>query len=233
MKDFQHRKIHWMVFILISLVFPTLIVLAQSQPILKIDPPQLGLKPGDQAKFSLQIEGVQDFYGLEVHIQYNPDIIEIIDADTAKEGVQCKSGAIFDQGFIAQNQIANGRIDFAATLLNPAPPFSGNGEIFECQVRGKNMGQTAIEISQAIFANRNGEKIDNTNQSAQVVVSESGKVAAPTAKTIENPQQSPKNPIEGRLKGQENWLIYIAAGAGVILFLIALVMAVRTTRHKT
>ncbi|MGB9591564.1 MAG: cohesin domain-containing protein [Candidatus Kryptoniota bacterium] len=233
MKDYWKRKMGWVMVILIGLVVPGFIAQAQSQPLLKIDPSQMGLKPGDQAAFTLQVFGVQDFYGVEVHLQYDAQIIEILDSDPSKEGVQCKSGDIFDQGFIAQNTATNGRIDFAATLLNPAPPFHGDGQLLECLMRGKNMGSSPITITNAILANRNGEAIAASNQAGYIEVSESGKVSSPSAQSQTKPENTTQTKPERRMTLKGDWLLYLAAGAGLLLFLIALILAVRTSRRQT
>lgn len=206
---------------------------AQTQPVLLIEPGQLGLKPADQSKFSLQVQGVQDFYGVEAHLQYDEQILEILDADTTREGVQCKSGSIFDTGFIAQNNVASGRIDFAATLLNPAPAFNGDGILMECQIRGKNIGNGQIHIINAILANRNGEALAFTPQDGIVEVSESGIIFSKGTQGQSTPENATQANQERRNPIGTNWLVYLAALAGIILFVIALVMAVRVSRRKT
>jgi hypothetical protein len=98
-------------------------VMANSGVIVRPDPLSLGLKPGTEETVTLLFEDVQDLYGIEIHLTFDPDLVEVVDADPGKQDVQIEVEGWLKDSFIAANRADNatGRIDFAATLLNPAP----------------------------------------------------------------------------------------------------------------
>jgi len=61
-------------------------------------------------------------------------------------------------GFVAVNRADNsrGRIDFAATLLNPALPVSGDRAVAVAEItfRGREAGVSALSLIAAILSTR-------------------------------------------------------------------------------
>ena len=61
---------------------------ASSPVVVSIEPAALSVKPGDQSTIALIVDNVSDLYGVEVHLAFDPVIIEVVDVNTAKSGVQ-------------------------------------------------------------------------------------------------------------------------------------------------
>ena len=119
-----------------------------------LDPPTLSIQEiGQTATVAIKIADVEDLYGAEVHLQFDPSLLEVVDADENMEGVQiAPSDELFpfvpgstdpETGkyyysydkevggyFIAQCEADNeeGRIDYAIVLLRPASPVSAGPE---------------------------------------------------------------------------------------------------------
>lgn len=74
--------------------------------------------------------------------------VEVMDADPAKKGVQIEPAAWLQDGFVAVNRADNrsGRIDFAATLINPARPASGDRTVAVITFRARKAGVSALSI---------------------------------------------------------------------------------------
>ena len=109
------------------------------------------------------IENSPAIYGAESHFIFDPDLLEVVDADEAIPGVQLLSGHFLnpEQGFILQNQADNetGVIDYALTLLNPAPPAEGSGLFFTITFRAKAAGAADLQLSKALFGTPQVEPI--------------------------------------------------------------------------
>lgn len=90
-------------------------------------------------------------------------MLEVVDADKKQPGVQIEPGKFIDsnQSFILQHQVNNiaGTIDYALTLVNPAPPVKGNGALAKITFRAKAEGQTTLSITEGLFGARTGETI--------------------------------------------------------------------------
>ncbi|MFZ5809006.1 MAG: cohesin domain-containing protein [Chloroflexota bacterium] len=208
--------------------------MAQEAAVLKVEPEIVGIKPGDLIEISVQGEALQELYGAELHLRFEAAILEIQDADANQDGVQCTPGEMWREGFTALNRVEqqNGRIDFAVTLLNPAPAFSGAGVILKCQARGKRLGSSEIAIESAILATREGTQIAFNAQNGRVEVSESGK--ASTNESQASTGQSGEQPTEGGKSGEGEVSIYlvIIAIGGLLLFVVAGVVAMRAAKKN-
>ena len=79
----------------------------------------------------VMVEDVVDLYGAEVQLHYDPTQLRVQDANPRLEGVQVAPGTLLsaNERFVVNNNVdtESGLINFAATLLNPAPPVSGDG----------------------------------------------------------------------------------------------------------
>jgi len=196
---------------------------AASPAILLPDPLSLGLKPGEAGKVALRVQGVENLYGLEVHLSFDPALVEVVDADPAKPGVQIGGGDFLPNGFVAVNNADNatGRIDYAVTLLNPAEPVSGEGVLAAITFEGKANGSSPLKIDKAILASREASEIPSQTQDGVVGVSAGGKAPPAGGAQNQTPAAAASSPT----------LIVIAALA-VLVFLAAIAMLVMVLRRK-
>lgn len=189
------------------------VVAADSGTILRPDPQSIGIKPDAEGTISIRVEGVQDLYGVEFHLAFDPDVVEVVDADTSKPGVQIQPGDWLQDIFIAVNAADNatGKIDYAVTLLNPAPPVSGSGIVGTITFKAKSDGVSSLKMDKAILATRDAKEIEFEWQEGVVGVSVTG--LAPKA----------GEPANGStILPANNTILIVAAGFGVFAFVIAL-----------
>ncbi len=194
-----------------------------SNAILRPDPLSLGLKPGDQGSMVIRVDDAQNLYGLEFHMSFDPNIIQVVDADASKPGVQIQQqNDLLKNSFVAVNKADNatGKIDYAVTLLNPAPPVSGGGPVAIITFRAKGNGTSPLKVDKAIFATRKAEELKSVWQDGAIGVSPLGQ--APDVKQttgVPNTSPSPASQLpifQIALLG--------AAGLGVLAFFGALVL---------
>ena len=78
-------------------------------PYIHPDPLSLGLRPDAQGAVAIVIENVQNLYGIEFHLAFDPNVVQVEDADPAWEGVQIEPAAWLQNGFVAVNRVDNSR----------------------------------------------------------------------------------------------------------------------------
>jgi hypothetical protein len=120
----------------------------------------------------VQVKNAPMIYGSDVRLTLDPQKLEVVDADTKQAGIQFVPGNFIDpkKSFVVQNNVNNqaGTIDYALSLLNPAPPVSGKGDLFQVTFRAKVQGNTTISISEGLFGTQNGETINPDLSSAGI-----------------------------------------------------------------
>ncbi len=185
-----------------------------------ITPVTLALQPGETANLEISVDNVQDLYGIELHLKFDSQVVELVDADPSKDGVQIQAGEWLKAGFAAQNTVDNeqGTLDFAATLLNPAEPLQGAGSLVSLRVKAKGAGISVLTLEGAILANREGEAIPYTWQAGEISVAVQGQ--KPTVPEADN-------------AGGNGRLLAIAVGGLVTLLLAGLILFFVLRSSKT
>jgi hypothetical protein len=147
-------------------------VAAQSQTVLRIVPQTLKIRVGEVATVDLTVEQVSDLFGAQVHLTFDPAVLEVVDADTSEEGIQVEPGTLPTPDFVVQNIADNqaGTIDYALTQLKPSEPRSGDGLLARVTFRGKKAASTQILLEQFMLADVEGKAIEALPQHAQVRV---------------------------------------------------------------
>lgn len=125
------------------------------------------LQPVEAASGLLTVEvlaeNVTDLYGIELHLKYDPTVLEIQDGKADQEGIQIEPGALLpvNQGFVVANQADQGQgtILYALTLLNPAPPVKGSGPVARITFKVLQDVPSTISIEQATLVSVNLQTI--------------------------------------------------------------------------
>jgi len=146
------------------------------------------------------------------------------DAAPTREGVQIVSTDIWEDGFVAVNHVDNilGRIDFAATRLNPSPPLSGDVAVATITFRALHTGISEVSIESAVLSTRQAVEIPFTAQNGRISVNPAGQ--APEVVTV------PKG--EGSFETIEKRGLVILAGISILVFLISLGVFIYALRQR-
>ena len=101
---------------------------AQPQTTVRIHPESPRVKLGQVTQIDLSIERVSGLYGAEIHLRFDPEVLEVVDADPNQEGIQLEPGTLPRPDYVVQNQADNvqGTIHYAATQLQPNKPGDGD-----------------------------------------------------------------------------------------------------------
>jgi len=188
-----------------------------SGTILRPEPISLGLEPGAQGLVTILVENVQELYGLELHLAFDPNVLEVVDADPTEAGIQVEPASWWSEGFVALNRVdnANGRIDFAATLLNPALPVGGELTVVEIQFAAKGMGISDLSVESAILSTRDAREIAYTPLRGGVGVNPGGLPPDLNAEAV-----SSSAPDTGRLILAAAAVLMLAAALGFFVYVL-------------
>jgi len=166
---------------------------AQNPAVVRLDPAELTLSPGETAGLSLQIEGATGLFGLEIHLAYDPAVVQLLDADTTTPGVQLHSGNILDpeEGFLVANAADNtlGQLDYALTLLAPAEAVSGDGLILTFELRAIANGTSPLDLT-VILASADGAALPVIVEDSRVIVA-AGQMTRGASPTPPRPSSTP------------------------------------------
>jgi hypothetical protein len=139
---------------------------------------------------TLAVQDVQDLYGYEVEIAYDPAILEVVDADGGTTGVQVALGSWLAADFVFQNEADNtlGTIVCVLSQLSPTPAVSGNGDLLTITFRGLASGTSEVRFTDLTLANEDGIPISTGQADAQIEVTGGSPPASPTpTPTVEPP----------------------------------------------
>jgi hypothetical protein len=116
---------------------------------------------GDVAEAVLSIRDVIELYGAEVHLRFDPSMLEIVDEHGSADGVRMEAGGILKVGFTVINAVDNeaGSASYAVAQMPPSRAVTGSGDLVVFRVRTKAAGTTALSLESVILANAKGEAI--------------------------------------------------------------------------
>lgn len=164
------------VLVLVVLLWPLSRAEACDQPprraLVRITPEEAVMRRNQTRTLAVRVQRVHELYGVDIIVTFDPRVVEVVDADPTKEGIQIAQGQFLDPGFTVYNTANNqtGEIRFTMTQLNPSEAKSGSGVLFYITLRGREVGRTRINITKAEMATRDGEYIENVTRFGKVIV---------------------------------------------------------------
>jgi hypothetical protein len=131
---------------------------------------------GEMVNIDLRIANVNDLYGAQVQVAFDPARLQVLDDDPVQPGVQILPGSMFpksDPSYVVQNTVDNiaGTIQFAITLLAPEAPLSGSGTLATVRFAAKTEGTAQLSWPATILANPNGQAISHSTANGQIQIS--------------------------------------------------------------
>jgi hypothetical protein len=141
-----------------------------------LDPVTLDLDPGDVGALDIRVENVTQLAGAEVHLAFDPALLEVVDADPAMEGVQIAHGDFLSHDFVAQNTTdpGTGTADYAIACLPLDKAVSGGGVLARVTFRALGGGETLVKIRGILMADMQGRPIPVETRDSVVVISGPG-----------------------------------------------------------
>ena len=162
--------------------------------VLRVMPDQAEVVAGEVTEVAVEVVDVQDLYAVDIELRFDPQAVEIVDADPAKEGVQVALGTFMDPGFVIRNAADNtqGRLRFVMTQVRPSEPKTGEGVVLVIRLRGKQPGAVSpIDLLAATLARDDTSQIEPTLRSGEIqVLSAAGTDPTQTPLPAQNPDIS-------------------------------------------
>jgi Dockerin type I domain len=127
---------------------------------LYIDPPAQHISQSGRGTTAVQVANATNLYGVEFRLVFDSSVVQVVDADPNTPGVQVGLGSWFSgkDHFVARNQVSNGVIEFAVSLVAPTGP-DGSGELAAITWQRGGTGPSALTLTQTKLSDRNGMAI--------------------------------------------------------------------------
>ena len=117
---------------------------------LRVSPAHQQVDVDDVFTITLALEDVSTLYAVDVQLVFNPQVLEVVDADTLVPDVQIHRGTFPNpaEGIVTKETADNeaGTIWYVVSLKNPAPPVSGSGTLCSITFRAKSVGYSGLRI---------------------------------------------------------------------------------------
>jgi len=147
-----------------------------------LTPDPLAIAGCEIAVLTVRINDVTNLYGADVLLTFDPNVLEVVDADgNSGNGIQVENaGMLSSRIWVARNEANNGAgtVRYAVTLLNPAPPVNGSGDFIRIYFRAKTAGTSVLHFSYIKLAAPGGEEIFSTATDGSAITT------APDAATV-------------------------------------------------
>jgi len=173
--------------------------LGQGNTTVSVQPAETHLTCGESAEVKIEISEVENLFGVDLKVSYDPAVVEVVDANATTPGKQIQQGDLPDvsggQGLIQVNTVdeGNGTASYAAVRLNPAPAQSGTGTIAAINFKGKAAGTTAVTLASVILADRNARAISAELVNGKIIVDcDGGPRPTPTPRPSPPPPPPPR-----------------------------------------
>ena len=118
---------------------------------LSVIPSYKEISLGGTGATEVRVADVANLYGVQFRVNFDPGVVQVVDADPNMPGVQMEIGSLFSgkNYFVARNTVSNttGVGEFVVTLVAPATPISGTGTLAVITWQGKNAGQSPTTLT--------------------------------------------------------------------------------------
>jgi hypothetical protein len=117
---------------------------------------------GDELSLPLVLITDVDVYGIDITLGFDPSVLEPLDADPDRSGVQPFGlGAPLSRAFVARNAVEEGgRVRLAATLLAPDAPLTGTLRLADIGFKTLRDGNPSLRILGLALAGAHGEPVE-------------------------------------------------------------------------
>ncbi len=141
--------------------------------IVELVPQETDIHPDQTIHVNVTIKHVENLYGIELHVVFDPTMLAIVDGDSTKDGIQIQPGTFLKPDFVVRNQAddTKGIVDYVVTQVMPTEPASGQGTLATMEFRVLKAGQATLTPT-ILLAAPDGQAIIVTTQPIQITVTE-------------------------------------------------------------
>lgn len=148
---------------------------ASAPAVVRIEPAAQQVITGGIITATIEISQVENLYGADARLTFDPAVLAVVDADAGQAGAQIVPGPLLtNQGsgmiFINQAVNATGSITYVSFLLNPAVPFSGTSALAYVRFVALAPGPSALAFSYVELSSNTGGILPHATEHGQIVV---------------------------------------------------------------
>ena len=123
----------------------------------------------------VEVRDVSELYAVDLTIRFDPDVLQVEDANPNQAGVQPGLATFLDAGMTLFNEVDNetGTVRFVMSQINPSEGKSGSGNLLVLYFVGKQAGTSQVAVEHVEASDRYGVAITLSGVDAEIVVSAS------------------------------------------------------------
>lgn len=157
---------------------------------IEFDPSYRELTVGQVFTATVMAREVADLFGYELHITFDPTVLNVVDMDPVRQGINVAPGDFVRPDYVAANTASNitGTIAVAATQVGGVG-HNGDGALVSITFQAVNVGQGLVQFSEFGLSNTSGLGIAADAVAPIYVVL--GASATPTNTSTPGPSPTP------------------------------------------
>lgn len=126
--------------------------------LVRLEPEYQQIEVGEIVEVRVMLDDVEDLYGIEFRIRFDPTFVWVVDVDPAETGVQIALGDFPSPDFVSRNEADNvaGRIRYAVTQMWPSEPRSGSGWVATIRLWGRSRGTSWLTFEDVLLSDSGG-----------------------------------------------------------------------------
>ena len=211
--------------------------------VIRPEPAVLEIGQGQVETVQIVLENAQAVYGIDLRIRFDPAVVQVVDADPSRDGIQMTPGAFVQPDFLVRNAADNqaGSLQYVVSQVNPTSPANGTGVVLTIEFQGQALGeQSELTIGFVEIADRRGNKLSVQPQNGTLKVippRPETPTPAPTATATVPPPTAVRSTSEDKAvaasvstssspASKDTWFVLIATG-GFVATAVVLVVALR------
>ncbi len=188
---------------------------AARPPSLYLNPASVSLEVGETTTVQVWAEGVGGVNSLSLEVSFDPQLVQVVDADPVREGIQAMPGDLM--GLVLENKWEGNHLIYQAAVL-PDTTARDAGVLVSLSLRAIAPGGTSLRIERVMAQDENGDPVSVVPLADGAIII-SGTALAPTEELPPpvTPQPAVTTPAAPGAGG-----IYYIVGPGENLFRIGL-----------
>lgn len=179
-------KIVFLFAVLLLVVLPIQIAKAQTTTV-SVSPQSSAPSVGQTLTISIQISNVQNLYGLDVALNWNPSMLSLLTNQSFVGLETYSNGVLYSPTFFVEDSATQqtGEYHLVVTSENPASSFNGSGTIATLTFKVTSAGQSSLTVLSTLAdrpaPDENSEPITHNDVSGTVDATSSSTTSSPTS----------------------------------------------------
>ncbi|MFN8490118.1 MAG: choice-of-anchor Q domain-containing protein [Caldilineaceae bacterium] len=121
---------------------------------INFNPLNTSLAVSSNATVDLALNAVQNLYGAQVEVAFDPAIVQVVDADPAQGGVQIADGGVLTPEVKIKNSVdnSNGALQYAISLQGNKAGVNGSGVLAQITFLCRQVGSSALTFTRTLLS---------------------------------------------------------------------------------